>query len=102
MAQVATRLKKDLLDDIKLIEREEGADRAAVLRKLITLGLRHWKTDYALKLYQERRVTAWRAAEIAGMTLYEFLDLLKERRVPAQYTIEDLREDLKMIASGSR
>ena len=51
--------------------------------------------EYALKLYSEGKCTAWKAAEIAKLSLYEFIDELKKRRIPAQYTLEDLEEDLK-------
>lgn len=97
MAQVATRLKGKLLEDLDLIVREEKTDRATVLRKLLAIGVSHWKLEKALKLYSERKVTTWKAAEIAGLSLYEFIDILRVRRIPAQYTLEDLKEDLKEI-----
>jgi len=95
MAQVATRLKGKLLDDLKLIESEERTDRATVLRKLIAVGISHWKLEHALKLYMNKKATTWKAAETAGLSLYEFIDVLRSRRIPAQYTIEDLEEDLR-------
>jgi len=97
MTQVATRLKGKLLDDLKLIESEEKTDRATVLRKLIAIGISHWKLEHALKLYLNRKATTWKAAEIAGLSLYEFIDVLRSRRIHAQYMIEDLEEDLRRL-----
>jgi predicted HTH domain antitoxin len=95
MAQVATRLKRELLEELKLIEEVEKKDRAAVLRNLIATGVRHWKLEYALKLYTDQKATTWKAAELAGLSLYEFIEVLRSRRIPAQFTTEDLEEDLR-------
>ena len=94
LRQVATRIGDDTLRDLEEMEREEKLDRATALRKLISMGLRQWKLQRAIRLYSEGRVSAWKAAEMAGLTLYEFLDELRVRRIPAQYTLEDLEEDL--------
>ncbi|HDM91789.1 MAG TPA: hypothetical protein ENG69_00130 [Candidatus Korarchaeota archaeon] len=94
LRQVATRISDEMLRDLEEVEREEKLDRATALRKLISLGLKRWKLDRAIRLYSKGRVTAWRAAELAGVALYEFLEELKARRIPAQYTLEDLEEDL--------
>jgi len=94
LRQVATRIGDDTLRDLEEMEREEKLDRATALRKLISMGLGQWKLQRAIRLYSEGRVTAWKAAEMAGLTLYEFLDELRVRRIPAQYTLEDLEEDL--------
>lgn len=98
VSQVATRVTKELLKEIESIGMEEGADKATTLRRLLTVGVRQWKLDHALKLYREGRVTTARAATLAGLSVYEFIDVLREKRVPAQYTIEDLRADLKALA----
>jgi len=98
MAQIATRLKDKILEDFNLIVNEEKTDRATVLRKLLAIGISQWKLEHALKLYKEQKVTTWKAAEIAGISLYEFIDVLKNRRIPAQYTTEDLEEDLRELA----
>ncbi len=94
LRQVATRVEEDTLKDLEEMEREEKLDRATALRKLISMGLRQWKLQRAIRLYSDGRVSAWKAAEMAGLTLYEFLDELRVRRIPAQYTLEDLEEDL--------
>lgn len=94
LRQVATRIGDDTLRDLEEMEREEKLDRATALRKLISIGLRQWKLQRAIRLYSEGRVSTWKAAEMAELTLYEFLDELRVRRIPAQYTLEDLEEDL--------
>nr|MDO8100572.1 UPF0175 family protein [Candidatus Njordarchaeota archaeon] len=88
-------MPEDLLEEIEFIEKEENSDRSTVLRKLISVGVKLWKLDHALSLYRDRKVTTWKAADIAGVSLYEFIEVLREKRIPAQYTVEDLEADLR-------
>jgi predicted HTH domain antitoxin len=47
----------------------------------------------ALELYRERRVSAGKAAELAGVSLDEFLEFAARREVPMHYTQQDWEED---------
>ncbi len=46
-------------------------------------------------LYSDGKVTLERAAMEAGISVREMMEHLKERKVAAQYDIEDLEEDMK-------
>jgi predicted HTH domain antitoxin len=47
----------------------------------------------ALELFRERRVSAGKAAELAGVSLEEFLEFAARREVPMHYTLEDWEDD---------
>ena len=51
----------------------------------------------ALELYREGRVSLGKAAEIAGLSLREFLYELRIRGIPLNYDLEELEEDLKVV-----
>ena len=51
----------------------------------------------ALELYREGRVSLGKAAEIAGLSIREFLYELRSRNIPLNYDLEELKEDLKTI-----
>ena len=51
----------------------------------------------ALELYREGRVSLGKAAELAGLSLREFLYELRSRRVPLNYDLEELEEDVKTM-----
>ena len=51
--------------------------------------------DEALNDYRDGRVTLWRASEIAGFSLREMMEIVKERKIPVPYTIDDLDRDLE-------
>lgn len=74
----ASRDVEALLKSSVYGSREELLDDA--FRALLELkpGLR---TELAVELYRERKVTLWRAAEIAGVGLEEFKEILSSRNI---------------------
>jgi len=91
---VSTRVSDDLAKDLSKIEEVEKADRATVVRKLLAASVAEWKKEYALKLYSQGKVTLWRAARFAEVTLREMMELAAERGIEFKYTLKDLDEDL--------
>lgn len=92
---ISTRIPEEIDKELKEIEREEGADRATVVRKLLVRAIEQWKIERALRLYQEGRVTLWRAARLAGVTLREMMELAAGKGIQFRYYERDLEEDIK-------
>ncbi len=55
------------------------------------------KQELALSLYAARKVTLIQAADIAGVGFFEFQGLLKDRKIPQHYDIEDFEEDMRTL-----
>ncbi len=91
---ISTRVPEQLAKDLKEIEEEEKADRATVIRKLLANAIQQWKIQKALRLYREGKVTLWRAARLAGITLREMMELAVKEGIRFQYTEKDLEEDI--------
>ncbi len=47
------------------------------------------------RLYSENKITLERAAMEAGVSVREIMDFLKAKKIPAQYDLEDLEDDMK-------
>jgi len=62
----------------------------------IQLEIALWQ-KIVLALYREETISFGKAAELLGMTKWDFTDLLKEKDVPLPYDEEDLDEDLKAL-----
>jgi predicted HTH domain antitoxin len=92
---VATRLPGNLVSDLKKIESVEQSDRSTVLRKLLYKAVTDWKKEYAARLYAEGKLTLERAAMDSGVSVREMLEYLKTRKIPTQYDVDDLEEDMK-------
>ncbi len=92
---VSTRVPDDMAKDLSEIEKEEKADRATVVRKLLAKSIAEWKVEKALALYSQGKVTLWKAARIADVSLWEMMEKVKEKEIPIQYTHEDFCEDFE-------
>ncbi|AEA46247.1 UPF0175 family protein [Archaeoglobus veneficus] len=95
MVTTSVRLPKELLDELEKISREEGIDKGAIIRKLLTESLREYRVKKAMEMYREGKVSLWKAAEIAGITYREALEQLRLRNIPFRYDIEDLEADVR-------
>ena len=61
------------------------------------LSVQEVKQELALTLYAQRRLSIGKARELAGMSLWEFRQLLGTRRIPPHYDESDLTEDLVTV-----
>jgi predicted HTH domain antitoxin len=55
------------------------------------------KAELALALYAQQRLSIGKARELAGMSLWEFRQLLASRRIAPHYDENDLAEDVKVL-----
>ncbi|MDI3497035.1 UPF0175 family protein [Archaeoglobus sp.] len=94
MVTTSVRLPREMVEEIEKISRDEGIDRATLVRRLLSESLREYKTKKALELYREGKVSLWKAAEMAGITYREALEELKRRGIPFKYHLEDLEADV--------
>src|ERR1035437_1821459 len=76
-------------------QKEEEADRATVVRKLLAKAIADRKLERALALYSSGKVTMWKASKIAGLSLWEMMEIIKQRKISFQYSYEDFREDFE-------
>jgi predicted HTH domain antitoxin len=51
--------------------------------------------EHATRLYSEGKITLERAAMEVGISVREMMEYMKQKKIPAQYSIEDLEEDMK-------
>jgi predicted HTH domain antitoxin len=65
----------------------------------VKLNERDAVTDIAIGLYKREQVSLGRAAEIAGVSSPQFLNELGRRRIPINYDVDDLREDLATLGN---
>ena len=94
---VGARLPAGLVRELELIADVEQSDRSTTVRKLLSNAIRQWKLEHYVRLYGDGKLTLARAARDAGVSLWEMMDYARARRVPAQYDLEDLKQDLRTI-----
>jgi len=72
-------------------------DKSTVLDRALEHYTKEWKLQKAIESYRKGSATLSRAAEIAGITVWEMIDILAKEKTPPQYDIEDFEEDLKAL-----
>ncbi len=97
MITISGRIDKELLKEIEKIAKEKGLDRSAVLREALKLWIMEKKMEKALALLRERKITVWKAAQIAGTTYREILNKLRKENIPFPLSVEELKVELEEI-----
>lgn len=87
------RIPPDLLRAIRDRARRERLDESAATRQLIALGA----TEHAVRLFRDGRVTLGEAADVAGVSVREMLEVLWERGVRGNVTVEQQRKALAFV-----
>ncbi len=89
---VSLRLDVEEIEILKNMEKTRK-DKSAAARELIKNG---WKF-IILKLYREGKISTGRAAKELGISISEFIDLLKELVIRSPIEYEDFLESQKTI-----
>jgi predicted HTH domain antitoxin len=58
------------------------------------------KKELAIILYQRGILSSAKACKLAGLTRWEFEELLGKRKIRRHYTEKDLEEDIEYAVSG--
>ena len=91
---VGLRLPKKTLNELDKVAEEAKLDRSAITRQLLAKGLQEFKKERAINLYRQGKATFSKAAEAAGLTVWEFEQLLVQNGVISNYSLEDLKKEL--------
>lgn len=98
--RVSLTLPKKILEEAENLAKERLEDRSTVMRELLAKGLREHKESEAVKRYSEGKLSLGKAAESAGVSMWRFIDLLKEKKVPLRYDLDALKEEIKAISAA--
>ncbi|WP_135829751.1 UPF0175 family protein [Halorussus halobius] len=94
---VTARVSEDLYEKIERIKDEEQTDRSTTINRLLERGVGDWQIETAVRRYREGTVSLGRAAELADVSVWRFLDVLDERGVETNYDESDLEADIAAV-----
>ena len=92
---ISLRLPRETAKKLREIADKEGKDRSTLIRELLENGVKEKNLDQAVELYRIGQITGWKAAQLAGVSLWAFYNMLEKKGVLIQYSERDLEEDLK-------
>lgn len=96
MGTISARVPDELEAELEAYLEDENLDRSTAVRKLLAEGLQEWRRDRALEQLAAGRITFSKAAELAGMSVWDFAQLAKERDI-TWVSGEHLDDDLEAL-----
>jgi len=84
-------------DEVRMLDEaaaRDGLDRASFLKRLLRRGYADYRYETACAAYRKQEVSLSRAAEMAGMSVYDLLSRFPADNMQLNLTAEDLRQEL--------
>lgn len=94
---VSARLSADEIELIQELADLEGSDRATLIKTLLRQGIKDLRLRRAAEAYRREEITLSRAAELAGIGLWDFIALMDREALEIHYGPEEFEEDLAAI-----
>lgn len=60
------------------------------------------RTEVAILLYQQERLTLGQAAHMCEISQYQFLHLIASRNIKIHYDVDDFEQDIKTLKAMGR
>ena len=72
-----------------------GEDQSTLLRRLVDKGLTETKMDIAVDRYVKEQSSLSQSSNIAGVSLWKFLDELRTRNALLKYSLADAQSEIE-------
>jgi predicted HTH domain antitoxin len=87
---ISFRSKKELRELAEFLAKLESRKLSDEFREIFRTGIAEKRKRIAVDKYRKGEVSLGKAAEIAGLSVWEMLELLKEQRVELNLEAEDI------------
>ncbi|MBI3033656.1 UPF0175 family protein [Candidatus Woesearchaeota archaeon] len=92
MKVIALRLDKESAEYLNKVSSFLKADKSTVIRNILHVGIEEDRKQRALELYKKNKLSLGAAAKFAQMYIGDFLDLMAERGVENNLTLEMVKK----------
>jgi len=92
---ISARVDSEEAALIEALAEEEGCDRSTFMKMLLRRGVRAHRLDKAIAAYATEEITLSRAAEAAGISIWDFLALMPTKKLDLHYDVAEFEEDLQ-------
>ncbi|MFB6209217.1 MAG: UPF0175 family protein [Candidatus Nanohaloarchaea archaeon] len=94
---LTARVSDELNEALDKISEKEKLEKSAVARRFLEKAVKDYRMDRALEEYSGGEATLRKAADTAGVSLWEFMERVKQEGIKLNYTERDLEEDLQAV-----
>ncbi len=96
MKVIALRLDKDSADYLNKVSSFLKADKSTIIRNLLHIGIEEDRKQRALEMYKKNKLSIGEAAKFAQMYIGDFLDLMAQRGVENNLTLEMIKKSTSL------
>jgi predicted HTH domain antitoxin len=101
LEQLNIRIPKKLARELEALAEVEHVAKIDMARQLLWEGIARRKQEVALTRYEQGQVSKSRAAALAGLSLWEFTDLVERRGTRWDYSLEEAKQELQRVLSDT-
>ncbi len=91
---LSVRLDRTEVRQLDEAAAQDGLDRSSILKRLLRRGYADYRFEAACVAYRRQEVSLSRAAELAGIGVYDFLARFPATGMQFNLTPDDLRQEL--------
>ena len=78
-----------------------GFDRSTLIKSLLRRGMKELRLDHAAQALRKEKATLSRAAELAGLDVWDFIAGMEGMGLELHYGVDELNQDLAALTTRS-
>ena len=90
-------IPEQLRESLRELQMLTGEDQSTLLRRVVDKGLGEARMDVAVDRYVKERASLEQSSNIAGVSLWRFLDELRRRNAALKYTAADGEAEVSRV-----
>jgi predicted HTH domain antitoxin len=98
---ISTRLDPEDVKILQSLADLSGFDRSTLVKSLLRRGMKELRLDHAAEALRKEKVTLSRAAELAGLDVWDFIAGMESRGLELHYGVDELNQDLDALKTRS-
>jgi predicted HTH domain antitoxin len=95
--RITITIPSELNEELERMQKEMKLDKSSIIRQFLMQALEEWKKKTTLNAYKAGKITIGKAAEQAGISLWEFLELCNSQQIQLDFTIEDAKHGIEIV-----
>ena len=98
---ISTRLDPEEVKLLESLAELSGLDRSTLVKGLLRRGMREFRLEHAAEALRKEKVTLSRAAELAGLDVWDFIAGMESQGLELHYGVDELNQDLDALTGTS-
>lgn len=99
---LATRVPREIEQEIREVTDYMDVGKAQAVRIILEIGISEWRKRTALELLRDGKVTFAKAAKFAKLDLWEFADVVRDRKIEwVKIPTRELDEEVRKAAKDT-